>query len=177
MPREHHIEVEGLEFCCTVAPAPQMLDYNGHLNIAFYGALFEDAARSIFSRLDLSKSYRERSDCALFAAEMHSVFHREVLEGEAVSICWRLMDFDGSKIHCMFFMVKTRDQILAAVQEILYLHVDLQARRVGAIPEPQASRLGELLRKHGALPVPADAGRRVGMRQGRRAPAPRGAKR
>jgi acyl-CoA thioester hydrolase len=158
---------EGLEFCCTLTPEPHMLDYNGHLNIAYYAVLFEEAARAIFSRIDLSRSYRERSDSALFAAEVHTVFHREVPAGEAVSIYCRLLDVAASKIHGMFFMVKSRDHSLAAVQEILFLHVDLKHRRTASIPEPQAGRLTTLLERHRLMPDPPEKGRYVGQRKGR----------
>lgn len=165
MDQVNRFDTEGLEFCCTATPRPEMLDYNAHLNIAYYGLLFEEAARANFSRIDISRAYRERSDCAIFAAEVHTVFHREVLGDEPVSIYFRLLDLDQRKIHSMFFMVKDRDGSLAAAQEILYLHVDLRRRRTAPIPEPQAGRLAALLEKHGRLSPPADAGRRVALRR------------
>ena len=172
MAGEIGFDAEGLEFCCTVTPDPHMLDYNGHLNIAYYGILFEEAARCVFSRLDVSKAYRERTDCALFAVETHGVFHREVLEGEAVSLYCRLLDFDGRKLQCMFFMIKSSDHTLAATQEILFLHVSLRERRVVAFPEPQATRLSMLLRAHRQKPVPVEMGRSVGLRGRVRKPVP-----
>jgi acyl-CoA thioester hydrolase len=157
----------GLEFCCTLTPSERMLDYNGHLNVAYYGILFEDAARAIFSRIDVSQAYRERSNCALFAAEVHTVFHREVPAGESVSIYYRLLDIAGSKIHGMFFMVKPGDQILAATQEILFLHVDLARRKAAPLPELQAGRLAGLLERHRRLAEPPEKGRFVGQRKER----------
>ncbi|MFO1058117.1 MAG: thioesterase family protein [Dongiaceae bacterium] len=172
MADDQRFDAGGLELCCTVAPGPEMIDYNGHLNVAFYGALFEDAARSIFARIDISRAYRERTGAALFAAELHIVFHREVAEGEAVDILCRILDCDGRKLQVMFYMVRSRDGALAAAQEILYLHVDLAQRRVSPIPEPQAGRIRALLEAHRRLPPPADAGRSVALRR-RPAVAPR----
>ena len=150
-----------------------MIDYNGHLNVACYGLLFEDAARALFPRLDISKAYRERTHNAFFAAELHQVFHREVMDGEAVSLYGRIMSFDGRKLHVMFFMTKP-DGGLAATQEILYLHVSHASRRVVPVPEPQASRLRELALKHGHLAQPPDAGRSVGIRRRQAGPEPAG---
>jgi acyl-CoA thioester hydrolase len=155
---------EGSEFCCAMAPGQDMIDYNGHLNVAYYGVLFEEAARSLFPRLDISKAYRERSHCAFFAAELHQVFHREVGAAEPVSLFCQILDFDGRKLHAMYFMVR-QDGILAASQEILYLHVDHATRRVTALPEPQAGRLRELAARHAQLPTPADSRRSVGIRR------------
>jgi acyl-CoA thioester hydrolase len=155
----------GLEYCCTLTPGTHMLDYNDHLNVAYYGVLFEEAARTIFSRIDLSRAYRERSDCALFAAEAHTVFHREVPAGEEVSVFYRVLDVAGSKIHGMFFMVKSTDRSLAAVQEILFLHVNLKLRKTAPLPNLQAGRLANLLERHGLLPEPSDKGRYVRQRR------------
>ena len=115
--------------------------------------------------MDISRSYRERSDCALFAAEVHTVFHREVPAGEAVSIYCRLLDVVASKIHGMFFMVRSSDHSLAAVQEILFLHVDLKRRKTASLPEPQAGRLTALLERHRLMPDPPERGRHVGQRR------------
>jgi acyl-CoA thioester hydrolase len=171
MTADRHFPAGGLEFCCAVTPEARMMDYNGHLNVACYGLLFEDAARAIFPRLDISQAYRERTHNAFFAAELHQVFHREVTEGEAVSLYCRIVDFDGRKLHVMFFMVKS-DGALAASQEILYLHVAHASRRVVAVPEPQAARLRELKVKHESLPPSADAGRHVGIRRQQAGAAP-----
>jgi acyl-CoA thioester hydrolase len=154
-----------LEFCCTSTPAEHMLDYNGHLNVAYYAVLFEDAARAIFGRYDVSQAYRERSDCALFAAEVHTVFLREVPAGESVSIYYRLVEAAGSKLHGMFFMVRAGDGSLAATQEIMFLHIDLNRRKTAPLPQPQAGRLAELQARQRSLPEPPEKGRFVGQRK------------
>jgi acyl-CoA thioester hydrolase len=156
----------GLEFCCTLTPEAHILNHNGHLNIAYYGRLFEEGARAIFSRIDVSQAYRERSGCALFAAEVHTVLHREISPGEAISIYYRVFDVVGSKIHGMFFMVKSGDHSLTAAQEILFLHVDHGHHRTVPLPDPQAGRFAALLKRHLLLPVPPDKGRYVGQREG-----------
>jgi acyl-CoA thioester hydrolase len=168
LPAKDQFDSAGLEFCCTLTPEPHMLDYNGHLNIAYYAILFEEAARTIFSRIDISRAYRERTDCAVFAAEVHTVFHREVSAGEAISFFYRVLDVAGSKIHGMFFMVKSGDHTLAAAQEILFLHVDLKHRKTVPIPELQTGRLTAMLERHRQKPEPPEKGRRVGQRKNRR---------
>jgi acyl-CoA thioester hydrolase len=167
MVNSEQFDSAGLEFCCVLTPDEHMLDYNGHLNVAYYALLFEEAARAIFSRIDISQAYRDRSDCGLFAAEVHTVFHREVPAGESVSIYYRVLDTAGSKIHGMFFMLKSGDRCLAATQEILFLHVDLRRRKTAPIPELQAGRLGALLARHRLLPEPPEKGRFVGQRKNR----------
>ena len=157
-------DTEGLEFCCTRTVLSHMIDYNGHLNVGYYGVLFEDAAREVLSRINLSRAYQERTGHALFAVESHTIFHREVLPDNALAFYFRLLGLTDRAFDCMYFMVNTTRGMLAATQEILYLHVNLAPRRVVPIPQPQLDRLRALERMHAELQLPEQAGRRIELR-------------
>ena len=159
---------EGLEFCCTMAVPSHMIDYNGHLNVGYYGVLFEDAARAVLSRIDLSRAYRERTGHALFAVESHMTFHREVLADHTLAFYFRLLGLTERAIDCMYFMVNATRGALAATQEMLYLHVNLAHRRVVPFPAPQLDHLRALELTQAQLPLPEQAGRRIELRQGER---------
>lgn len=161
MPSDVKFDGAGFEFCCTVVPAADMFDRHDHLSITSYAVLFEGAAKAVLPQFDLSRAYRERTNRALFAAETHMVFHREVRGTGAVSFYFRVLDLSERSIKCMYFMVDNVDGILAATQEILYLHVDLEHRRVMAIPDHQLNLLEALLGTHQRLPEPQEVGRRI----------------
>jgi acyl-CoA thioester hydrolase len=159
------LERRGLELCCTLRPSEEMIDYNGHLNIGCYGILFEEAARSILPRFDLSQAYRDRTGHTLFASELHVVFRREVFEGEAINVYLRLVDATDRAIHAIYLMVKGSDGELAASQEILYLHVDLVARAVAPMDDLTVTTLANLTAKQNAYPLPIEVGRRIQLRK------------
>lgn len=158
-------DTDGLEFCCTRAVSPHMIDYNGHLNVGYYGVLFEDAAREVLSRIDLSRAYQERTGHALFAIESHAIFHKEVLPDSTLAFYFRLLGLTERALDCMYFMVNTTRGMLAATQQIMYLHVKLEPRQVVPIPEPQLDRLRALERMHAKLPFPEQAGHRIELRR------------
>jgi acyl-CoA thioester hydrolase len=165
------LEPRGLELCSTLRPSAEMIDYNGHLNIGYYGILFEEAARSILPRFDLSQAYRERTGHALFASELHTVFRKEVFEGEAINVYLRLVDTTDRAIHAIYIMTKGSDGELAASQEILYLHVNLAMRNVAPMDPATVATLAKLTAKQGAYPLPIEVGRRVEIRKPVRANA------
>lgn len=159
------LELRGLEFCCTLHPAEEMIDYNGHLNIGYYGILFEEAARSMLSRFDLSRGYRERTGSAIFASEAHLVFRKEVFEGEAINVYLRLVGATDRALHAIYLMVKGSDGELAASQEILYLHVNLVTRTVVPMEDKTITTLAKLTEKQNENPLPIEVGRRVQLRK------------
>jgi acyl-CoA thioester hydrolase len=142
-----------------------MIDYNGHLNVGYFGVLFEEAARGLFSRIDLSSDYRSRSDHALFAKESHFVFLKEVFPNEVLSIYAQILGVTNRALHCMYHMRNDSRAEWAARQEILYLHLDLKHQKVVEMPQAQLQRLKELQSRHDSLPQ-LDVGRRIEMRLG-----------
>ena len=60
---------------------PEWIDYSGHMNLGYYLLAFEQAAICFFDVVDLSERYRDRTGRALFAAEVHISFERELREG------------------------------------------------------------------------------------------------
>jgi acyl-CoA thioester hydrolase len=156
---------EGLELCCTLSASPEMIDYNGHVNIGYYAILFEAAARAILPRYDLSSAYRERTGRALFAVEAHTVFRKEVFQDEALAMYLRLVDASDRALHAMYAMVKQSSAELAAVQEVLYLHVDLESRRTVAIEPGTRVLLATLKAKQEPYAPPVEPGRHISIRR------------
>ena len=154
---------ERLEKCVTTSAAPHMIDYNGHLNVGYFAVLFEEAARGLLSRVDLSADYRRRSNHALFAKESHFVFLREVFPNETLSFYAQILGVTDRALHCMYHMHNDARAEWAARQEILYLHLDLMSQKVVQMPPGQLQRLKELQLRHDTLPQ-LDVGRRIVIR-------------
>jgi acyl-CoA thioester hydrolase len=140
---------------------PEWTDYSGHMNVAYYGYVFEEAARAFFRDLDISQAYRERSNHAFFALEQHMIFKRELLEGQPLRFEAQILAFNGKRIDVFYRMLNDAENYLAATQEVLYGHVDLAARRSVPVPPEVAARLASVVQRHLALPRPPEAGRAI----------------
>ena len=50
---------------------PEWIDYNGHMNVGFYGVAFDKASDAVLDRLGLGEAYRHRTEASMFIVEAH----------------------------------------------------------------------------------------------------------
>ena len=140
---------------------PEWIDYSGHMNVGYYLVPFENASRAFCRHIDLSRSYRERTNHALFAAETHVTFEREVREADRLRFTTQLIAWAPKWINCIHCMYSADQDYLAATNQLLFVHVNLDTRRSAPIPAEQQATLRAIMQSHSKLPVPAQAGRAI----------------
>ncbi len=142
---------------------PQWIDYNNHLNVAYYSLLFDRAVDECFALLGIGEDYVRARKASLFTAEAHIGYRRELSLGESVRMTLQLLDFDEKRLHFFMEMRHARDGWLAATSENMSLHVDMAQRRVAPFPEDVLATLGLMKAAHARLAFPEGAGRRIAM--------------
>lgn len=138
---------------------PEWIDYNGHMNVAYYVLAFDYATDKFFDFVGLDERYRRTTGCSTFAVEAHITYQREVRDGDALRFETRLISYDEKRIHFMHHMFHAEEGFLAATSEWLSLHIDLAQRRVAPMPASITSRLATVLDAHQMLAPPPEAGR------------------
>jgi acyl-CoA thioester hydrolase len=141
---------------------PEWIDSNDHMNLAYYIVLFDQGTDGIYDAFGLDGGYKARTGCGTFAAETHTLYENELLLGDEVTLSSLVISADSKRLHLAHEMHRTRDGARAAMQEILFLHVDLSIRRVTPWPAAVLARMLEAQTAHAAL-RPAWLGRHVGM--------------
>jgi acyl-CoA thioester hydrolase len=159
------VERKGLEYCRSFHPGREMIDYNNHLNVGYYGLLFEQAAQAIFPRLDLSSDYKARSNCALFATESHVRFIKEIFEAEVIDVYMRVVDMTGKALQVMFLMFRRDDDEPAAAQDVLYLHVSISDRKVVPMEDKTRAKLGELKARQERFPLQLPVAQAIALKR------------
>jgi acyl-CoA thioester hydrolase len=142
---------------------PEWIDYNGHLNLAYYVVIFDHGVDALFDYIGIGLEYRKRDELGTFAAETHTVYEREVKEGDLLRIVPHVLATDAKRMHMFMEMFHAEEGFRAATQEILYLHVDLKIRRVAPWPAYIQERIDALVAHRAGQPVPAGVGRRITM--------------
>ena len=142
---------------------PAWIDYNGHMNVAYYVLAFDHACDAFLDYIGLDKAYRERTGGTTFAVECHVTYQREVTTGDSLRFAAQLLAYDAKRIHFFQQMYHAEQGFLAATCEWLNLHVDLPARRVAALPEEITARLADIHATHKDLPRPPEVGRIMGV--------------
>ncbi len=142
---------------------PEWIDYNGHMNLAYYIVLFDQATDALFDELDLGLDYRRSRNLGTFVAETHTRYERELLVGERVRVAVQILAVDDKRMHVAHEMFRLKDGLRSATLESMFLHVDLGARRVMPYPPDLKARVDAAAAAHARLPRPDWIGRRVSM--------------
>ena len=156
----------------TMRIEPGWIDYNGHLNMAYYLVLMDRAIDEAFAVVGLGPDYLERQGFSYFTAEIHTVYRRELTLADPVRVTVQLVDHDEKRIHAFLEARHAYEGWVAASCEKLFLHMDMRGRKVSPFPDDVRANLAAMKSAHGRLPVPESLGRVIGLRPPpRRAPA------
>ena len=124
------------------------------MNLAYYLVAFDLATDALWPSIGLGKGFQERG-LGTFAAESWQAYMREVTEGAPLAFESEVLAYDAKRLLCRHVMFHAEEGWQAAENEVLYLCVDLSARRVGAWPADVlahfAARLGGAPAKRLAL--------------------------
>src|SRR3972149_6388235 len=108
---------------------PSWIDYNGHMNAAYY-----HGPDHFLRRIGLGEEYVEREKGSMFALEDHIVYMKELREGEPFRVTLQLLGFDEKRLHFFLRMFHGEKGFLAATCEHLSIFVDMKERRSALIP-------------------------------------------
>jgi acyl-CoA thioester hydrolase len=139
------------------------VDYNGHLNQAYYGVLFDRGIDEALMPVGLGPDYIQARNCSFMTVESHTCFVRELFRTDPVRVVSRILDVDDKRLHMYSELVHARDGWLAASSEWMFLHIDMTARRTSPWPADLRERLEALKVAAAALPPPKRAGRRIAI--------------
>ncbi len=141
--------------------AREWIDYNGHMNVAYYVLVFDHATDSLLESIGLDAGYRKIHEKSVFVAESHIVYARELLEGAEVVVTSQVLNVDDKRLHLFQTMRDTASEQTSATLETLLVHVDLNSRRASPFPEPLKTTLAFLSKEHSTRTLPKHVGRQI----------------
>jgi acyl-CoA thioester hydrolase len=147
---------------------PGWIDYNGHLNAAYYGILFDRAVDEAFLTCGMGPDYVRDRGCSYFLVEHRLRHRREIGRHDRVRMTLQLLEVDDKRMRYVMEMREVGEGWLAATSEQLALHVDMRTRRAAPFPADIRAALDSMLAAHSAKPVPDWAGQGIAMPAGTR---------
>ncbi len=142
---------------------PQWIDYNGHLNMAYYNVMFDRAIDELWLVLGIGPCYRQTRNASTFTAECHVRYLREIHLGDPVQVSVTLLAADEKRLHT-FEELRHADQgWLSATSENMTLHIDMGQRRTAPFPPDIRATIEAVARTHAMVPRPEGAGRAIAM--------------
>ena len=144
----------------------EWLDYNDHLNVAYYVLVFDMAGVALFDHLGMGEAYSRETGGSWVVLENHVTYDREVLHDDVVGVETRVIDHDAKRLHLYHEMRKVGgDDGPAATCEQMTMFFDLRARRAAPFPDHVAAAITRIAGRHASLPRPENIGRTIGIRR------------
>jgi len=146
---------------------PEWIDYNGHMNVAYYVLVFDQGTDGLLDYLGMDSDYRRRSGYSTYVLEAHITYERELKEGEPYRVTVQLLDADAKRLHYFERLHRESDDSLCATTEIMLIHMDMATVRSTPMPENVRANVSALRDAHAKLARPPQAGRVIGIGAGR----------
>jgi len=146
-----------------IAIRPEWIDYNGHLNDAYYVLVFSRASDALMAHIGMDEDYVRASGLSLYTVEAHINYLREVEQGCRVFVTTQLLDRDAKRIRLFQTMYLEGGDEPLATHEVMLLHVEASGPRSADFPAPVAARIESIWLAHKQLPVPDLAGRSIAI--------------
>jgi len=143
---------------------PEWIDFNGHLNMAYYNVLMDNGVDALWQEIGLGGDYLKRTGFTTYSAEYHMHYFREVHEGERLCSTFQILDMDEKRIHFCQELIH-EDGWRSAGGEGICLHIDQSGPRVAPMPEDILATFRSMQAEHAKLSVPDFVGRPMGIRR------------
>jgi acyl-CoA thioester hydrolase len=140
------------------------IDYNGHLNMAYYNVLFDRCSDEAFAAMGMGLDYVKERRLTIYTAEVHVCYVQELHLEHKVVVSFQLIDHDDKRLRA-YQEIRHVDGWLAATSETLSLHVDMSGPKVAPFPADVQGKVEAMRAAHSALPMPERAGRSIGIRR------------
>lgn len=156
--------LNGEAFISTpMAVEPQWIDYNGHLNMAYYNVLFDRCVDQLWARFGMGHGYIQQRNKSTFTAECHVRYVRELHLNDPVQVSVTVVGYDRKRIHTYQELIHAEEGWLSATSENMSLHMDMDVRKVGPFPDDVLERIQAVAAAHQAIPRSNNIGRRIAM--------------
>lgn len=142
---------------------PGWVDYNNHLNDAYYLVILSHATDALMDHIGLDAAGRERTKCSLFTAELHLNYLNEVKGGTEVRVDTQILGHDAKRLHIFHTLHVGGEFEAAATNEQMLLHMDMTGPKVAPFLPETLKIIEAIAKEHATLPRPVNAGRSIAL--------------
>ena len=108
----------------------EWVDYNNHLNMAYYILIFDQALEVMLEKFKMGADSAKNEKKSTMVVETKTKYINEVQEGNEVDILLTFFDHDKKRLHLKMEMVEKNTKKILASIEWLSLYVNLETRKV-----------------------------------------------
>ncbi len=108
----------------------EWVDYNNHLNMAYYILIFDQACEVILEKFKMGANSAKAEKRSTMVVETNTKYISEVEEGDVVDIMLTFFDHDKKRLHLKLEIIEQKTKKISASIEWLSLYVNLETRKV-----------------------------------------------
>jgi acyl-CoA thioester hydrolase len=109
-------------------------DHIGHMNIAAYGAKFDEANWVFFCEIGVTPTYLRGDSYGMAGVQQNIAYSRELFAGDVIEIRSQVLEVADKRLRVRHEMRSIESGEMAAVCEITAVHLDKKARKSCALP-------------------------------------------
>src|SRR3954467_5915866 len=156
--------LQGVPFLSSIMQVePQWIDYNGHLNMAYYNVMFDRAIDELWVQFGIGQTYMKERHGSTFTAECHVRYLREIHLGDPLQVSILLVGADEKRLHTFEELRHATEGWLSATSENMTVHVDMKTRKTAPFPPDIRTRIQAVADAHAGISRPDGIGRNVAM--------------
>ncbi|MEM8790625.1 MAG: thioesterase family protein [Pseudomonadota bacterium] len=145
---------------------PEWIDYNGHMNVAYYTMAFDRALDEVFDEvLGVGEEQARVQKMGPMALQSQLHYLSELKLDEEFTCDFQILDSDHKRIHFFVVMRSVASGNEAATYESISMNVDLVARRSVPYPDDATQRILALTAAQSELPRHPRVGAAIGIRR------------
>ena len=144
----------------------EWIDYNGHMNVAYYTLAFDKALDFFFEDvLGIGPTFVEKNKEGPFALKASYNYFSELLEEESFFVDISILDFDSKRVHVFGEMRKDKSLELSAVFETVLMNMDLSARTVKQYPDRVLELFSIFKSSLVGVNIPIEIGKKITLKK------------
>ena len=164
LPSLNELKARSGPFLCGVMQIePDWIDYNGHLNMAYYNVIMDRSIDELFAVLGMGPDYLKARNGSTMTAEAHVRYLREVHLGDPLQVTAYVIAADEKRVHTFEELRHAKEGWISATSENMTLHIDMNVRKVAPFPADVAERIRAVADAHAKLERPVGLGRNVAL--------------
>ena len=124
----------------------EWVDYNDHMNMAYYVLIFDQALEVALEKFKMGESAAKDLNRSTMVVETNTKYLREVKQGEEIDIHMTYFDHDKKRLHIKMEMIEKSEKKISANIEWISLYIDLSQRKVTEFEEDKLKLMDKFIK-------------------------------
>ena len=126
----------------------EWVDYNNHMNMAYYVLVFDQAWEVALEKFKMGGTAAKNLHRSTMVVETNTKYLNEVNEGEMGNVNLTYFDHDKKRLHLKMEMISQKTNKLSASMEWISLYIDLSKRKVTEFEEEKVKLMEDFIDKN-----------------------------